>query len=94
MSSEILLFVECSVSLMNFKVTALKTFKVALEFRISYSSAIEAIRKSIINKTLLKFFLIWNYLICEDIVCEHKSIVEYIRYFITFFVLIKEKFVE
>tara|TARA_Y100001978_G_scaffold74834_1_gene67095 strand:+ start:345 stop:476 length:132 start_codon:yes stop_codon:yes gene_type:complete len=43
---------------MNFKVTALKTFKVALEFRISYSSAIEAIRKSIINKTLLKFFLI------------------------------------
>jgi len=38
-------------------VTALKTFAYALDFRISYSSIIEDIIRSDINKTLLKFFL-------------------------------------
>ena len=58
LSSEIFLLIGYAVSLMNFRSTALKTFNVALDFRISYSSTTEVIRKSIVIKTLLNFFLI------------------------------------
>ena len=58
MTAGIFLLVEYAASLINFEVTALKTFNVALDYRISYSSIADVMRKSIVTKTLLKFFLI------------------------------------
>ena len=74
-------------------VTALKTFAYALDFRISYSSIIEDIIRSDINKTLLKFFLNWNYLYINFFI-KHNRLNITKAHFITFFVLIEEKFME
>ena len=77
-----------------FEVTALKTSMFALDCRISYSSTTDAMRKSSINKTLLNFLLIWNYLIYIKYFNVHNRLIKNINYPITFSVLIKEKLKE
>ena len=81
LSSVILLLVECAVTLIKIGVTALKTFVVALDFRISYSSIIEDMRRSSINKTLLKFFLNWK-LFIKGYFSEHDGLTMVNNYFI------------